>query len=277
MLVLKLSFAKGTRARLTKSQLVFMNASEDWNVDDFVLNKIKKNPNNLLHAPEAITNDKGVVLRLTTIELANGQRVVYFGSGCMAPACCLSNFARCPIPFLWKGLLWNSSEAAYCCWRRLERKDWDHFAVGGKLCELESGIPLIFPQKDWDKKQKHYGAKTTGKPDMVGILPKMAMKRDVAKKLGLELKDYDHETDSDQLLIDTFVEILMCKYLANPKWMDVLLATEGKQLVEFDRGAGRETLAGRPPRWTGIVKGGVVLGGNLQGRIQEIVRAKLQN
>ena len=68
----------------------------------------------------------------------------------------------------------------------------------------------------------------------------------------------------------------MAKYLANPEWLEILLATGDKQLVEFDRGAGRETRAGRPPRWTGLVQNGVVLGGNLQGRIQEIVREKLR-
>ena len=201
---------------------------------------------------------------------------VYFGSGCKAPFCCLSNFAECPNPFLWEGHMWPSSEAAYCCWRHLERDDWHHFAMGGKLGNLKSGIPLIFAQKDWLKKQKHYGAKTTGKPDMVGILPKMAMKRDVANRLGLQLKDHDRETGPDQPLIDKFVEILMAKYLANPEWLEILLATGDKQLVEFDRGAGRETRAGRPPRWTGLVQNGVVLGGNLQGRIQEIVREKLR-
>ena len=197
---------------------------------------------------------------------------VYFGSSTKLGE--LSNFARCPNPFRWKNHLWNSSEAAYACWLRVDPVDWHRFAVGGDLSDLETGIALLFPQDVVAKKIKHYGAKCGGtKPEMIGIIPKLATKEKYGKKIGLRLTAREEAKCEKSVLFEIFVEILIEKYTHNPQFRDVLLSTRGKKLIEFDRGAVRETAKGRPPLWTGQVKEGVMYGLNLQGEIQEHVRS----
>lgn len=197
---------------------------------------------------------------------------VYFGSGTVIGE--LSNFARCPNPFQWKDHFWNSSEAAYACWLRVDKLDWHRFAVGGDLSDLKTGIALLFPENVVAKKIKHYGSKCSGmKPEMIGIIPKLATKQKYAKKIGLRLTPRDEAKCEEKLLFDIFVEILIEKYTHNPGFRDVLLSTRGKKLIEFDRGAVRETAKGRPPLWTGQIKEGVMYGRNLQGDIQEHVRS----
>ena len=196
---------------------------------------------------------------------------VYFGSGTKIGE--LSNFAKCPNPFLWKNHLWNSSEAAYACWLRVDPVDWHRLAVGGDLSDLKTGIALLFPENLVAKKIKHYGSKCSGmKPEMIGIIPKLATKQKYGKKIGLRLTERDEAKLETSDLFHIFVEILVEKYTHNPHFRDVLLSTRGKNLIEFDRGAVRETIKGRPPLWTGQVKEGILYGRNLQGDIQEHVR-----
>ena len=55
----------------------------------------------------------------------------------------------------------------------------------------------------------------------------------------------------------------------------MLKATGDATLVEFGRGAARQVAMGKPVIWTGLVKDGKVIGGNLMGRIMQMVRSEL--
>jgi len=196
---------------------------------------------------------------------------IYFGSGTKVGE--LSNFARCPTPFEWEGHLWNSSESAYCCWLRVDPVDWPRFAVGGDLSELTTGFAALVPASVVGKKVKHYGSKKGGtKPEMIGIIPKLATKDKYAKKIGVRLTPRDEAKCEPSELFNKFVEILVEKYRYNKTFRDVLIATRGKKLIEFDRGAVRESKKGKPPFWTAQVQEGVMYGRNFQGDIQEAVR-----
>ena len=69
--------------------------------------------------------------------------------------------------------------------------------------------------------------------------------------------------------------MLLSKYRRNPLLRYKLLATGDVMLIEFDRGAKRESEAGRPPLWTGMVKDGVLYGQNLMGNMMMEVRDQL--
>lgn len=200
-----------------------------------------------------------------------------FGSG-MKELAPLSNFAKCETPFSWKGSEWLTSEHAYQAYVKLARREqWARFAKGGDLSSLEVGVPCIFPEKDVAKKLSHYAATRTGRPEMLGIVAKMAVKPDVAKRLGLELKPFDEQQQAISELKAIFSSILVAKYDANPRFRSLLLGTRGKVLVEFNRGAEREAKAGRSPLWSGLVskRDGRLYGRNLQGIIQMCIRDQI--
>ena len=48
-------------------------------------------------------------------------------------------------------------------------------------------------------------------------------------------------------------------------------------LVEFDKGAKRETDAGREPFWTGLVQDGVLYGRNWMGKMMMLLREELSD
>ena len=194
----------------------------------------------------------------------------YFGSG--AGIYALSNFYEAP--FSWNGFDWPSSEHAYQAAYRCSKEDWSRFAVGGDLSTLERGIPLVYKKEDVEKKCAFWGAKST-RHGMVGIVAKQAVKPVHAAKIGLHLlRSMDDERDLDEIKA-LFVDILLAKYRANPLARSLLLGTGTKVLVEFSRSAGRETKAGRPPLWTGLMVDGRVVGSNLQGELQMQVRSML--
>lgn len=195
----------------------------------------------------------------------------YFGSG--AGVYELSNF--CDAPFELWGYNWASSEHAYQAAYRCEKADWARFAVGGDLGTLTKGIGKVFAANDVTKKAAYWGAKKSKKA-MVGIIAKMAVKPERARKLGLRLRKWsDDARDMTEMRV-LFTEILLAKYRANAEHKAKLLSTYSKVLVEFDRGAGRATAVGKPPLWTGLVVDGRVAGQNLMGKLMMEVRETLQ-
>lgn len=206
----------------------------------------------------------------------------YFGSGAGVGE--LSNFADAQVEV--RGCTFPSSEHAYQCMAKVHPDDWSRFEVGGDLSTLDTGLKLVFPERDYPKKIKHYSAKGT-RPRMVGIVALQAVKPPVARKLGLRLQPLQ-ETDKWMPFIETlFNEILLAKYRQNPDHCAKLLGTGDKPLIEFSRGAEREDKKGKPPLWTGmvvggekreqgVVAGGSVVGQNLMGRLHMQAREELR-
>lgn len=199
--------------------------------------------------------------------------VAYFGSGMDASVGYLTNFAHVPHGFRWNGYTWPSSEHAFQAALRVHPDDWHHFAIDGVLGNFESGMPLIFRAKDVDKKKKYYGPKKTGKPRMVGILAKMAVKPDIAKGIPLRLLSGSEDRHSLEEMITLFLEILEAKYEQCSEARMQLLATQDKYLIEFSRAAVREYRNGKVSLWAAQLDGdGIVRGRNLQGEIHMEVR-----
>lgn len=179
----------------------------------------------------------------------------------------LSNLWAVPVDL--RGLRFPSSEHAFQAMCRVHPEDWHRFSCQGDLGNL-NGLKLLMPPKKSEKAIVYWNRK-----DMVGVVAKMAVNKDVAKRLGLRLlrpHEKDHSLDEVQTL---FEEILVHKYTTNAVALKALAASDNKYLVEFDRGAGRRTLAGDPPLWSGLVKDGCLYGLNLQGRIHMKVRKLL--
>lgn len=232
-----------------------------------------------------------------------GVEYQYFGSGAGVGE--LSNFAACE-HFAFNGMMWSTSEACYQATYKFAPADWHRFAVGGDLSTLDGlhvvqdnyrkafaamtpgvvSLPHSNPLKQTllDKlaketgsvanSMKHWGKKKSGRPSMPGIVAKMASKRERAAAIGLTMVT-DSELDEDALS-DIFRPILRAKFKHNPVHTAALLATGDKLLIEFDRGAERETAKGRPPLWTGLVKDDVLYGRNLMGRLLAEVRERAQ-
>ena len=203
----------------------------------------------------------------------------YFGSGAGIPW--LSNFA--PAAFRLHGYTWPTSEHCYQATFKVRPEYWHRFAIagpgvpdgGGDLAHLETGLKAVFPAHHFEKKRKHYGAKSA-RPAMPGIVAKMAVRPDVARKLSIKLVPVDESDKYMESMCALFHELLMCKYRQNEFLCSVLMGTGKKTLVEFSRGAEREAKKGKPPLWTGMVVGGEVVGQNLQGRLQMEVREELR-
>ena len=92
------------------------------------------------------------------------------------------------------------------------------------------------------------------KKENIGIIAKMATNIKVGKKLGLIRKENFVSTD------DLWIKLLTKKYKIS-EFRDILLSTENKYLLEFDRGAKRNN-----PIWSGIIENNVLYGNNLMGK-----------
>ena len=202
----------------------------------------------------------------------------YFGSGAGIPE--FSNFAALPVPIKHEGLEFLTTEHAYQAFYRCEPESRHRFALpDGDLSSLEKGMPLLVNGgADLDKKLKFWGAKGKGKrPAMDGIVPKMAVKAKRAKKLGVVLRRFGDEPRDMQEIKTLFRALLRAKFRANEGSRKKLLDSGEKLLVEFDRGAGRETAKGNPPLFTAMVKDNKVLGQNLMGELMMEVRRELRS
>lgn len=201
---------------------------------------------------------------------------VYFSSGVgIYP---LSNLTRCELHL--DGLDWPSLEHWYQATKFVHKDRW-RFAKGGDLADLDAfrlHRGHFVPRKKEDGSIKHWGANKK-KPEMVGIVAKMASNPSRAQRLCLRMLPKQAESE-DRIpeMVELFKRGLHAKFAQNPEMRAALLATGDKQLVEFGRGAGRETKAGRPPLWNGLWdKEGTreIMGRNLMGQIMTEVRDEL--
>ena len=203
------------------------------------------------------------------------SEIVYFSSG--AGVYVLSNLTRCKLVL--DGFTWTSVEHWYQA-NKFVLRDRQRFAEGGDLANLDA-FRLhrgVFVKRDKEERSiKHWGANTR-KPEMVGIVAKMASNPSRAQRLGLQMLPKQGETE-DRIpeMTELFKRGLHAKFAQNPEMRAALLATGNKQLVEFGRGAGRETKLGRPPLWNGLWDYDTkeVVGRNLMGKIMTAVRAEL--
>ena len=200
------------------------------------------------------------------------SEVVYFSSG--AGVYHLSNLTRCELRL--DGDEWTSLEHWYQA-TKFVPKDRRRFAKGGDLADLDA-FRLhrgIFVKRDKEERSmKHWGANKK-KPEMVGIVAKMASNPSRAQRLGLRMLPKQAETaDRIPEMIELFRRGLHAKFAQNPEMRAMLLATGDKRLVEFGRGAERETKKGNPPLWNGmwVESTKEVVGRNLMGEIMMQVR-----
>lgn len=196
---------------------------------------------------------------------------VYFGSGSKNKW--ISNFAEIPGGMQFRGLRFATSEHAFQA-LRVEDSEMKRFAVGGDLGSLEEGGKLVFPASKVEKKIKYWKARSS--PKLSGIVPKMAINKSVKKlpKRGIvKLRPKSEVPETRQQLEKVWKEILASKHLACPQFREQLAATGASKLVELDRGAKRRSDAGDPPRWTGLVKNGVLYGQNYMGECMEKIRS----
>jgi len=185
---------------------------------------------------------------------------IYFGSGMDREKSTLSNFCACEFEFM--DYRWPSSEHAFQAILKVDPSDWDRFSVGGDL----SGLG--------EDKVKHWGVKKNGKLAMVGIVAKMAVKNPEMLNLKM-VKKSPRPFKFDEL----FLRILMAKYTQCEDHRSVLLETGDKRLIEFSRGAKRESLKGKSPFWAGLVdkETGVMYGQNMQGELHMAIRRRLRS
>ena len=203
------------------------------------------------------------------------SEIVYFSSG--AGVYVLSNLTSCKLDL--DGLEWTSLEHWYQA-TKFVPKDRRRFAKGGDLANLDA-FRLhrgVFVKREKEEGSiKHWGANKK-KPEMVGIVAKMASNPSRAQRIRLRMLPKQAETE-DRIpeMIELFKRGLHAKFAQNPEMRAALLATGDKQLVEFGRGAGRETKAGRPPLWNGLWDKDTkeIVGRNLMGQIMTEVRDEI--
>lgn len=203
--------------------------------------------------------------------------IQYFSSG--VGERWLSNFAQLNSLHI-DGRDWPSVEHWYQA-TKFHPDDRGAFAVGGRLATLdaisENGGVFFAPQ-DHAKKIKFWGANSK-RPAMVGIVAKMASNPARAKLLGLRMlpKVIEDAADCIPELTKLFKRGLLAKYEQNPIASRALQKTDTRILVEFSRGAARETKNGKPPLWTGLwdQEANCILGWNLMGMIMMEVRGEL--
>lgn len=198
----------------------------------------------------------------------------------------LSNFATVPGGIPWKdGRRYASAEAIYqLC--KVDPSDHARFALDGDLGSLEKGLPQLYKPSKLEGAIKYWGAKQPTKTtrnaqlEMSGIIQKMAVNPKHSDKLKtpLKLTDMVGTPLSDAKLVAKFCEIWRAKWDASSAFREALRnVPRDVRLVEFSRGAKRESEAGRPPRWTALVdkETGVLFGQNLAGRGMDAFRREL--
>ena len=194
----------------------------------------------------------------------DGSNHVYFGSGIGVKE--LSNFSKCLIKI--EEGEFPSSEHAYQAIQKFEPEEWRRFECGGQFATLE-GLGHFYKSDAFIKKLRYWG-----KDQMVGIVPKMVSAPKRAKSLKLRMRACNPDAEHMHLsaIKPLFKRILLAKYRQNAHHRAKLLETNNKYLIEFGKGAKRETDAGRTPLWTGLVKDGSLYGKNLMGELLMEVR-----
>lgn len=207
----------------------------------------------------------------------DARKIHYFGSGTKNKA--LSNFTKIENNegIYVQGHYYPTSEHAFQALDKVHADDRHRLAVGGDLSVIEA-FALFCSEPA--KKIKFWGAKQSS-PEMTGIVAKMIVNPKHNKKLStpLRIETRDRQETSDAAMKVLFLEILVAKFKASQVYRDAILSVPlDIQLIEFNGRAQFETVQkGRPPRWSGMVKNGILYGDNLQGNIQSEIRSMAIN
>jgi hypothetical protein len=210
--------------------------------------------------------------------------VVLFGSAQKVKE--LSNFNRCTVtvdaeaaatfhrilPRLFdkeetaKGLAFGSTEHLWQSFKGATIADVRRFTTDGDVGSCNRDAVLRMVQTLMGKDGEYWLSKNA-----VGIVPKLAVKPDRARKLGLTLApgradDKKFNAVEERAL---WLQILRLKNQQNEKHRDILLSTKNAHLIEFDRGAARV-----PSHWGGCRAAGrnVWVGGNAMGKYTMEIR-----
>ena len=194
--------------------------------------------------------------------VCNGS--VSFNSNAKAPFNIISNFHGCVITL--NGVIYPSAEHAFQA--QLVTPEFRHFfSTTGPLASLRSGFKTLMPKATdqfIEKKALYLGEKNN-----VGIVAKMASKRDFLKRHGARKMDVGF----DECCI-IFKSVLMAKLEAFQAFREVLHGTGSKYLFEFSRDAERRSLKGTPIRWGAMIVDNKVIGHNQMGALMMSLRAK---
>ena len=198
-----------------------------------------------------------------------------FGSGMNGSVGLITNFARVPGGFTWRGRRWASSEHAFQAVLRVHPSSWGMFVLEGALSAFPVGGLLLLKRGDLSRQWKHYAPTKTGRPEMIGILAKMAVTPQNAAKCNIRLLSPNEDMHDIDEMAELFIEILLAKYTQCEAARVQLVACK-EHLVEHGRQSRVRSNAGSPPLWTGLVgKDGTLYGQNLQGELQMHVRKLL--
>ena len=190
---------------------------------------------------------------------------VYFFSNAKKPLNVLSNFHACE--FTLGGVTYPSSEHAFQA--QLIPPEYRYFfSTAGPLSTMRSGFETLMPSSSKeaiDKKVLFWGKKNN-----IGILAKMASKRDY---LLTDLGVYKKNIEFDECRI-IFKSVLVARHDASAEFREVLEGTNNKYLLEFDRSAVRRALETPPHvnRWAGMIVDSKVIGHNQTGQLMMWLR-----
>jgi predicted NAD-dependent protein-ADP-ribosyltransferase YbiA (DUF1768 family) len=185
-----------------------------------------------------------------------------------------SNFYKLRVPIVYNGRAYPHTEAAYQSEYRCKEESRDMFALPDGIFSSLQGAKYVYDTSDKAHRgMAYWGSNRPGMNDMSGIVAKMAVKKERAKKLGVELRRSCDEPRDIEEIGRIFKDVLYLKFSLNPELASMLIQTGNKILVEFDRLAGVQTRD--PPLFSGILKDGKILGHNLMGRLLMHTRERL--
>lgn len=184
------------------------------------------------------------------------EEIICFYSNGIKPYYKLSNFAHIKQGITYKGLKYCSVEHAFQAQKYISEQRI-RFSIEGDLGNSDTGFELVF-EDNFEKKRDYWMKKNN-----IGIIAKMATNIKVGKKLGLIRNKNFVSTD------DIWIKLLTKKYKIS-EFKNILLSTENKYLLEFDRSAKRNN-----PIWSGIIENGVLYGNNLMGKYLMYLREQI--
>tara|TARA_B100000214_G_scaffold375599_1_gene363165 strand:- start:5737 stop:6342 length:606 start_codon:yes stop_codon:yes gene_type:complete len=181
------------------------------------------------------------------------ENVVSFNSSAKYPYYKFSNFYETKI--VYKGMTYPSSEHAF----QSQLVDDDlkkHFTIDGTIGSLtKEAFEFVGVKSDKSHQKVDYWKKKR----MIGILAKQAVKMFKKKNISAE--------ECKNIFIDILVEKYKCSDLNQ-----LLLGTESKYLLEFDKSASRLKSKGKKCRWGGMIIDEKIVGSNQQGILHMHVR-----
>ena len=176
-----------------------------------------------------------------------------------------------------------SIEHAWHALKATNQSTFAKFLVGGAFARWDTEAFAQFSKPDSNDPEKHIEKakkqfKYWSAKQNVGIIAKLAANPKYLKTLGIKAisMNYSHERLAWHLEEDIWLTLLRLKYIQNEECRKVLIGVfkidpknilaafnEPKQLVEFDRSAGR---VGTQCYWGGCIKDNAVVGLNTMGK-----------